>query len=102
MQGPEEPVEEEASSEEEPTTESAPTAAVPNVVGMSTAEAHQAVEDAGFAGVDQSGEERGVFDWSYEDCEIIRQSPEAGSTRALSERVSVTFSFSGEASECDV
>jgi beta-lactam-binding protein with PASTA domain len=52
--------------------------------------------------VDQSGEERGVFDWSHEDCEVIGQSPEAGSVQALSESVSVTFSYSGEASECDV
>jgi hypothetical protein len=101
-QGPQDPVEEASSSEDEPTTERAPTGSVPNVVGMSTAEAHQAVEDAGFAGVDQSGEERGVFDWSHEDCEVIGQSPEAGSVQALSESVSVTFSYSGEASECDV
>ncbi|MFG3339820.1 Hsp70 family protein [Glycomyces sp. NPDC048151] len=101
-QGPEEPVEEATSSEEEPTTESAPTGEVPNLVGMSTADAHQAVEAAGFAGVDQSGEERGVFDWTYADCEIIRQSPEPGSTQALSESVSVTFSYTGEESECDV
>jgi len=101
-QGPQDPVEEASSSEDEPTTERAPTGSVPNVVGMSTAEAHQAVEDAGFAGVDQTGEERGVFDWSHEDCEVIGQSPEAGSVQALSESVSVTFSYSGDASACDV
>lgn len=100
--GAEDPVEDEAPSASDPTTESAPTGSVPNLVGMSTAQAHQAVEDAGFAGVDQTGEQRGVFDWSYEDCEIIDQSPEPGSTRALSESVSVTFSYSGEASDCDV
>jgi hypothetical protein len=100
-QGPEEPVEEET-SEEEPVTESAPTGSVPDLVGLSTAEAHQAVADAGFEGVEQSGEQRGVFDWSYADCEVIEQSPAPGSTRELSESVSVTFSYSGEESECDV
>ncbi|GAA2123335.1 Hsp70 family protein [Glycomyces algeriensis] len=94
--------EEDPTEESQPTTESAPTGSVPDVMGMSTAEAVQAVEAAGFAGVDQSGEERGVFDWSHEDCEIIGQSPEPGSTRALSEQVAVTFSYTGEASECDV
>ncbi len=92
----------EPTSEEERPTESAPTGTVPDVVGMSTGEAHQAVDGAGFAAVDQTGEERGVFDFSYEDCEIIDQSPEAGATRALSETVSVTFSYTGDASECDV
>ncbi|WP_205324873.1 Hsp70 family protein [Glycomyces sp. YM15] len=100
-QGPEEPAENEVSPEEGPTTESAPTGSVPNLVGLSTVDAHQAVEDAGFAGMEQSGEERGVFDWSHEDCEVIEQSPPAGSTRALSESVSVTFSYSGDASQCD-
>lgn len=102
-QGPEDPVEDATSTEEEqPSTESAPIGEVPSVVGLSTAEAHQAVEDAGFAGVAQSGEERGVFDWSYADCEVIEQSPEAGSVQVLSEEVAVTFSYTGEESECDV
>lgn len=100
--GPESPVAGGSSSEEDATTESAPTGSVPNLVGLSTAEAHQAVEDAGFAGVEQSGEERGVFDWSHEDCEVIEQSPEPGSVQALSEQVEVTFSYAGDASDCDV
>ncbi|MDA1360838.1 Hsp70 family protein [Glycomyces luteolus] len=101
-QGPEAPVEDEAPSEEDPTTESAPTGSVPNLVGLSTADALRAVEEAGFEGMEQSGEARAVFDWSHEDCEVIEQSPVAGSTRALSETISVTFSYSGEESECDV
>lgn len=97
------PIDDETSSEEErPTTESAPTGTVPNVVGLSTADAHQAVDEAGFAGVEQSGEQRGLFDFSYEDCEIIEQSPAPGSTQALSEPVEVTFSYSGDESDCDV
>jgi hypothetical protein len=93
---------EDPTEDSQPTTESAPTGSVPDVMGLSTAEAAQAVEQAGFAGVEQSGEERGVFDWSHEDCEVIGQSPEPGTTQALSEEVAVTFSYTGEASECDV
>jgi hypothetical protein len=92
----------ETTSEEDRPTESAPTGTVPNVVGMSTTEAHQAVDSAGFAAMDQTGKERGVFDFSHEDCEIIDQAPEPGTVRALSETVSVTFSYAGDASECDV
>ncbi|MFC3491352.1 Hsp70 family protein [Glycomyces rhizosphaerae] len=103
QQGPQDPVEDETSSADaQPTTESAPTGTVPNLVGLSTADAHQAVEEAGFAGVEQTGEQRDLFDWSYEDCEIIEQSPRSGAKRALSETVQVTFSYSGEPSDCDV
>jgi len=94
------PTEAETESEdEEPETESAPTGAVPDVIGLSTAEARSAVDDAGFAGVDQSGKQRGVFEF-YDDCEVIEQQPEAGTVLPLSEKVDVTFSYGTDDSEC--
>jgi hypothetical protein len=96
------PTREETSEEEEarPTTERAPTGTVPNLVGLLTADARKAVDEAGFADLEQTGEQRGVFDFSYDDCEVIEQSPEAGTTRPLAETVKVTFSYASDASEC--
>lgn len=97
-----EPTREEATeNEEQPTTQSASTGTVPDLVGLSTADARRAVDEAGFADYEQAGESRSIFDFTYEDCEVIAQEPEAGATRPLAETVEVTFSYSGEASECD-
>jgi hypothetical protein len=95
------PSEPDEEDEEEPVTEAAATGTVPDVVGMSTAEAREAVGGAGFTEVVQSGEERSIWDWSHEDCEVIGQAPAAGEVLPLSEPVTVTFSYSGEESECD-
>ncbi|HEX2145105.1 MAG TPA: PASTA domain-containing protein, partial [Glycomyces sp.] len=88
------------SDEERPPTESAATGTVPNLVGLSTADARKAVDGAGFDGFDQNGRERGFFEL-YDDCEVIEQDPAPGSTRPLSATVAVTFSYSGDESECD-
>ncbi|SDD34712.1 Hsp70 family protein [Glycomyces harbinensis] len=88
--------------DEQPVTEGATTAAVPDMVGMSTAEAQEAVGDAGFAAAEQTGEWRSVLDFSHEDCEVIDQDPAAGEVVPLSSAVAVTFSYSGSESECDV
>lgn len=86
---------------EEPATEAAPTGTVPDVVGMSTAEAREAAGEAGFTEVTQVGEERGFWDWSHADCEVIGQEPPAGEVLPLSEAVTVTFSYGGDEGDCD-
>ncbi|THV28589.1 Hsp70 family protein [Glycomyces paridis] len=101
-EAPADPTKSEPTTEAAPTTESAPTAAVPELVGLSTAEAHEAVADAGFSGVEQSGEWRSVFDLSHDDCEVIEQDPAPGEVVALAETVAVTFSYSGGEDECEV
>lgn len=101
-EAPADPTRDESGDEEErPTTESAPTGTVPSLVGLSTADARRAVDDAGFADVAHTGEEQGVFDFSHEQCEVIGQEPEAGATRPLSETVAVTFSYRGDPGECE-
>jgi beta-lactam-binding protein with PASTA domain len=73
---------------------------VPELVGLSTADAREAVDEAGFAGVEETGDERGVFEF-YDQCEVIGQQPEAGATRPLADTVAVTYSYSGDASDCE-
>lgn len=92
---------ESSEDEEESTSEAAPTGTVPDVVGMSTAEAREAAGEAGFTEVSQVGEERSIWDWSHEDCEVIGQAPAAGEVLPLSEPVTVTFSYSGDEGACD-
>ena len=95
------PTREETTEEDvRPSTESAATGTVPDLVGLSTADARQAVDEAGFAGVDETGDERGVFEF-YDQCEVIGQQPEAGATRPLADTVEVTYSYSGDAGECE-
>jgi beta-lactam-binding protein with PASTA domain len=73
---------------------------VPDLVGLSTADARTAADEAGFADVEATGDERGVFEF-YDQCEVIEQRPEAGATHPLSDAVEVTYSYSGDASECE-
>ncbi|MCC3764910.1 Hsp70 family protein [Glycomyces sp. TRM65418] len=99
---PEEPSRDEVTEEaERPTSERPATGAVPDLIGLSTADARRAVEEAGFADVEETGKWRSALDFTYDDCEVIEQDPAAGTTRPLSETVAVTFSYNGDASECE-
>ncbi|WP_030162423.1 Hsp70 family protein [Glycomyces sp. NRRL B-16210] len=86
----------------EATTTSSPrTGPVPDVVGLSTAEAVAAMDEAGFAEVDLEGQRRAFLDFSHDDCEVIEQSPAPGTNLQFASAVTVTFSHSGDEEGCE-
>ncbi|WP_168801435.1 Hsp70 family protein [Glycomyces buryatensis] len=85
----------------EPTTEAAETGRTPNVDGMQASDAGDEFADAGFHNISYVGEERGVFDFTYEDCEVIDQDPASGSEQPYDKKITVTYSYSsGDGSDC--
>lgn len=86
----------------EATTTSSPrTGSVPDVVGLSTAEAVAAMDEAGFAEVDLEGRRRGFLDFSHDDCEVVEQDPAPGTNLNFTAAVTVTFSHSGDEEGCE-
>ncbi|RRS01591.1 Hsp70 family protein [Glycomyces terrestris] len=89
----------EASTEE---SEAPTSGTVPDVAGMTAADAVQALGGAGFAEVAREGEQEGLFGPYYDDCEVIGQSPAAGQEADFDDTVTITYSYSGsDPSVCD-
>ncbi|WP_460539950.1 Hsp70 family protein [Glycomyces halotolerans] len=86
----------------EPTPENGTAATMPEVTGLSTAEAREALAEAGFSNVAMEGEPRGLFDWTHSDCEVIEQEPAAGARGAPDDHVLITFVYTGgDTDECE-
>lgn len=78
--------------QEDSSSEAAPEGAVPDLIGLSAAEAGEELSAAGFAEVEYAVEERSIFDFSHENCEVVGQDPGPGSEEPFGETITVTFS----------
>lgn len=78
--------------QEDPSSEPAREGSVPDVVGLSAAEAGDELSAAGFTEVEYVVEERSFFDFSHDDCEVVGQDPGAGAVGSFEETVTVTYS----------
>ncbi|GAB4000012.1 hypothetical protein GCM10029992_30600 [Glycomyces albus] len=78
--------------QEESSSAPAPEGAVPDLIGMSAAEAGEELAAAGFTEVQYAVQERSIFDFSHDDCEVVGQDPGPGSEEPLEQTVSVTYS----------
>lgn len=77
-------------AEQDPTT-----AAVPDVVGGSLADAKRILAEAGFTDVAVEGERR-TGNSVHEHCETTAQTPEGGSRASYSDPITVTYVYVGD------
>ena len=90
-----EPGDDEPTEGESDREESAPVGTVPDVVTLSSQDAKETLADVGFSNVEFEGEERGLLDPWYDDCEVIAQDPPSGTRHTLDTEVTLTYSYSG-------
>lgn len=89
------------SESEEPPTEAAQSGPVPDVTGLSAVEAEDELTEAGFTDVEFELERRSIFDFSHDNCEVIEQDPNSGSSHSYGETITVTYSHvSDDGSDC--